>query len=163
MKMTRNQLYAIKLAYMLEEGMRCEIGYDSLYDSVRFWYEFKPEKPCVYLIKENFTEEQAEHEYKKCVFIIKKMKHNLIFKNPLLFFNKKKMTRNQKLLIKLISRVEKGMDIGMTYESQTDRIEFNAYATMAECEPQYIEENFTDEQAERRYKRFVSIINYIYD
>ena len=159
--MTRNQLYAIKLVHMLDSGMLCEVGYNCYDGSVLC--EFESEKPCVYLIKEDFTEEQAEHEYKKCVSIIKKMKRNLIFKNPLLFFNKKKMTRNQKLLIKLISRVEKGMDIGMTYESQTDRIEFNAYATMAECEPQYIEENFTDEQAERRYKRFVSIINYIYD
>ena len=161
--MTRNQLYAIKLAYMLEEGMRCEIGYDSLYDSVRFWYEFKPEKPCVYLIKEDFTEEQAEHEYKKCVSIIKKMKRKLIFKNPSLLFDKKKMTRNQKLIIKLINKVEKGMDIDMTYESQIDRIEFNAYASIAECESEYIQKNITDDEAEWKYKRFLSEICYIND
>ncbi len=159
--MTRNQLYAIKLVHMLDSGMLCKVVYNCYDDSVLC--EFESEKPCVYLIKEDFTDEQAEHEYRKCIFIIKKMKRNLLFKNPSLLFNKKKMTRNQKLIIKLINKAEKGMDIDMTYESQTDRIEFNAYASIAECESEYIQKNITDEEAEWKYKRFLSKICYIND
>ena len=57
--MTRNQLYAIKLVHMLDSGMLCKVVYNCYDDSVLC--EFESEKPCVYLIKEDFTDEQAEH------------------------------------------------------------------------------------------------------
>lgn len=156
--MKRNQKLAILLTALLENGMACEIGYDCQYDGVRLRHDFKANESDIHLIKESFTDEQAEHEYRKCASIIKKMKQNRMLRNPSLLFDKKQMTRNQKLAIKLINMVKESINLEICYNSQTDSVEFWTSFYSEDIIQEYIMKDDSEELAEEIYKSCASII-----
>ena len=72
-KLSRNQLYAIKLVHMLENGMCNEVIYNSAEDLTTFdhRYCFDGQYDSI-AIFHNFSNEEAENAYKNCLSIINK-------------------------------------------------------------------------------------------
>ena len=133
-KMTRNQSIAIELLNMIKKGAEIQIEYRCIDDELSFWYYKNSVVDVIYIF--NYTsEEQAVVLYNKCKAIIESKKINA------------EATRNQKLAIRLINKVEKGMDIKIEYNCCLDDIKLchdylNDQFGRIEIRKRYIDEDF---------------------